>query len=49
MLCGWNHPAKVALDEVLILGEPPEVALAVIDKLPARLRRRLLASYGALR
>jgi hypothetical protein len=48
VFCGWDHPAKTALDEVLVFGEPHQTAFEAIDRLPARLRRRLLASYGAL-
>lgn len=46
--CGWDAPAKRALDEAVLSGASIEPALAEIDKLPALLRRRLLSSYGAL-
>jgi hypothetical protein len=46
---GWDHPAKRIIDQAL-RGEASEAeALAEVDRLPARTRRRLLASYGALR
>jgi hypothetical protein len=45
--CGWNHPAKLALDQA-VSGGSLAVALAEIDRLPTGRRRRLLSSYGAL-
>jgi hypothetical protein len=32
----------------MVVGGAVDAALEAIDRLPARLRRRLLASYGAL-
>jgi len=46
--CGWDSPAKQAIDRALS-GESEIAALEEIGKLPALRRRRLLASYGALR
>jgi hypothetical protein len=46
--CGWDHPAKAALDQAISSNGSYEIALEAIDQLPALRRRRLLASYGAL-
>jgi hypothetical protein len=46
--CGWDSPAKTALDQVLIGEVDLNIALAEIDKMPTLRRRRLLSSFGAL-
>jgi hypothetical protein len=46
--CGWNSPAKLAIDRALNSGEPIAETLSEINSLPALTRRRLLSSYGAL-
>jgi hypothetical protein len=47
LYAGWNSAAKLACDDALIGGSITDV-LAEIDRLPARTRRRVLASFGAL-
>jgi dihydroneopterin aldolase len=46
--CGWDHPAKAALDQAISSNASYEIALEAIDQLPALRRRRLLATYAAL-
>jgi hypothetical protein len=48
LYCGWDHPAKLALDAVIFDGASPTNALMLVARLPGLLRRRLLSSYGAL-
>jgi hypothetical protein len=47
LYCGWSSPAKLAADRALCSGAY-EGVLEEIDRLPSRLRRRVLASFGAL-
>jgi hypothetical protein len=46
--CGFDHPAKRALDAVVFDGAAVTEALTVVNRLPSLVRRRLLSSYGAL-
>jgi hypothetical protein len=46
LYCGWNSPAKLAADRALC-SCAYDAVLEEIDRLPNRLRRRVLASFGA--
>jgi len=48
LYCGWDHPAKLALDAVVFDNATVTEALMQIARLPALTRRRVLSSYGAL-
>ena len=48
LYCGWHSPVKQALDRAIDDPTQIENALEVVDALPGRPRRQILASLGAL-
>jgi hypothetical protein len=48
LMCGWNSPARIALDNALLDPTQAAAALAEVNRLPVLLRRRVLAVLAAV-